>query len=115
MKRFIGAMAAVALATALVGTTFNAWAQDENAPAASEKASKKGTGPFNGKVAAVDSDAGTVTIGSRTFKITSETKVTNGSLASAKVGDKTGGAFKTAEDGSLVATTIWFGSKPGAE
>lgn len=115
MRRIIGALAAVAMATALVGTTLNTWAQEGDAPAASEKASKKGTGPFNGKVAAVDTDAGTVTIGSRTFRITAETKVTNGSLASAKVGDKTGGAFKTAEDGSLVATTIWFGSKPGAE
>ncbi len=108
-------LAAVAMATALVSTTLNTWAQESDAPAASEKASKKGTGPFNGKVAAVDTDAGTVTIGKRTFKVTSDTKVTNGSLATAQVGDKTGGAFKTAEDGSLVATTIWFGSKPGAE
>ncbi len=103
------------LAMALVGTTCSTWAQDSDVPVAKEKASKKGTGPFNGKVAAVDTAAKSVTIGKRTFKITSETKVTNGSLAAANVGDKVGGAFKTADDGSLVATTIWFGSKPGAE
>ena len=101
------------MALAIAGFQLNLQAQEADAPAAKEKASsRKGTGPFNGKVAAVDTAAGTVTVGKRTFKIGSDTKVTNGSLASVKVGDKVGGAFRTENDGTLVATTIWFGSKP---
>jgi hypothetical protein len=115
MNKLKTLIVAAVLGMAMVGTTCSTWAQESDAPAANEKAAKKGTGPFNGKVAAVDTSASTVTIGKRTFKVTSETKVTNGSLASAKVGDKAGGAFRTEADGSLVATTIWFGSKPEKE
>lgn len=101
------------MALAIAGIQLELQAQEADAPAAKAKvASRKGTGPFNGKVVSVDTAAGTVTVGKRTFKISSETKVTNGSLASANVGDKVGGAFRTEDDGTLVATTIWFGAKP---
>jgi hypothetical protein len=112
MKKLINTLAAITMAVAVAGLPLTTFAQNQSPEAREKAAAKKGTGPFNGKINAVDARAGTVTVGNRTFKVTSETKVTNGSLASANVGDKSGGAFRTADDGSLIATTIWFGSKP---
>lgn len=112
MKKLIKTLAAITVAVAVIGLPFTTFAQDSSPEASEKAATRKGTGPFNGKISAVDTEASTVTVGKRTFKVTPQTKVTNGSLASAKAGEKTGGAFRTAGDGSLIATTIWFGSKP---
>jgi len=58
-----------------------------------------------------------LTVGKRTFEVTSETKITkNGQpaiLSDIAVGDKVGGAYKKADDGKLTATTINDGKKPG--
>ncbi|MDE3067885.1 MAG: hypothetical protein KGJ60_10095 [Verrucomicrobiota bacterium] len=71
--------------------------------------------PFRGAVAAVDTNAMTLTIGKRTLDITSETRITkNGepaTLSDLAVGDAVGGAYKKTDDGKLQARTIHAGKK----
>jgi hypothetical protein len=80
---------------------------------------KSGVLPFHGKLKAVDAAAGTVSIGTRTFEINSETIIVkNGkpaTLADGVVGDETGGAYKKTEDGKLLITKLRFGPKTPAE
>jgi hypothetical protein len=99
-------------------------AQDNtaNAPAAAEKSkpAKKHSGvlPFHGKLVSVDSDAMTLTVGKRTFQITSETKITKDGkpavLADGVAGEPVSGSYKKAEDGTLTAATVHFGAKAKA-
>lgn len=78
------------------------------------KHSKHGL-PFHGTVDAVDASAMTLTVGSRTFKVTAKTKITkDGNMASLTdgiVGEKVSGYYRTNEDGNLTASTIHFGTK----
>jgi hypothetical protein len=73
--------------------------------------------PFHGKLTAIDQSAMTVTVGERTFKITSETKIMKdnvpATLADGVVGEMVGGAYKKNADGKLSATTIRFGVASG--
>ena len=70
--------------------------------------------PFHGKLAEVDTNAMTLTVGSRTFQITSKTKITkNGqpaTLADGIVGQPVSGYYRTNDDGDLDAVTIHFGA-----
>ena len=98
-----------------------------NKPPATKKASteqneattkkKAGAGPFHGNLAAVDKVAKTITVGKRTFQITSETKIKKddkpATLDDGLVGEEVGGYFKTGQDGKLNATSVRFGPKPG--
>jgi hypothetical protein len=89
-------------------------------PAAEKKAAPKGErGPFHGKLAAVDKQAKTITVGQRTFQITSETKIKkNGkpaTLDDAVVGEPAGGYFIKGDDGKLVARSLNLGAKPEGE
>ncbi len=72
-------------------------------------------GPFNGKLAGVDKVAKTITVGKRTFQLTSETKLRKAnqpaSLDDAVVGEKCSGYVKPTEDGKWIATTVNFGPK----
>lgn len=96
-------------------------AQDAtNTPAASDqpapvKHKKHDVTPFHGKLSAVDTNAMTLTVGERTFEVTSDTKITkNGQpavLADGVVGEMAGGAYKKGADGKLNATTVNFGEK----
>lgn len=83
-----------------------------NAPA---KHHKHDHSVFNGPVSAIDTNAMTLTVGERTFEITSETKIMkNGqpaTLADGMVGEMVGGAFKKSADGKLTATSIRFRDK----
>ncbi len=76
---------------------------------------KQSAGPFHGKLAAVDQAAKTITVGKRTFHVTSNTKIfKDGNAATLKdgvVGEVVSGGFKTDESGRLVATKITFGPK----
>jgi len=89
------------------------------APATAAGHNKSGVLPFHGKLKAVDAAGGTVSIGTRTFVITSETIITkNGkpaTLADGVVGDETGGAYKKTADGKLAITKLRFGPKPATE
>ena len=109
--------------TALPGL---ALAQTTNKPPVEKKASsekkegkkKHGAGPFHGSLASVDKVAKTITVGKRTFQITSETKIKKAgkpaTLDDGVVGEDVGGYFKTTEDGKLMATSVRFGPKPEA-
>jgi hypothetical protein len=100
--------------------SFGAEAKDDKAVAGSEEASKpkRDTVPFNGKIASVDKDAKTFTIGERTFQITAETKIMKAgkaaTLGDAVVGEEVGGVAKKSEDGKLMVTSVRFGPKPDA-
>jgi len=113
---------------AIASTPMQALAQTTNNPAIEKKQTtekkepsakkKQGAGPFHGKLASVDKVAKTVTVGQRTFQVTSATKISKGgkpaTLDDGVVGDEIGGYFKTGEDGKLNATSLRFGPKPAA-
>ena len=90
-----------------------------NAPAAPAKPKKHDSQSFRGTVSAIDTNAMTLTVESRTFEVTSTTKITkNGQpaiLSDIAVGDKVSGSYKKAEDGKLAASKITDGKKPAAE
>jgi len=69
----------------------------------------------SGKVSNVDTNAMTLTVGKRTFEITSETRISKGGnpaiLSNIAVDDKVGIAYKKA-DGKLDAVTITDSVKP---
>ncbi len=100
--------------------------QNTNQPAAKKPAAeakpaekKPVAGPFHGKLAKVDKVAKTITVGKRTFHITSETRLKRGdgkpaTLDDAVVGEEVSGYIKPREDGTLTATTVTFGAKPGS-
>lgn len=75
--------------------------------------------PFHGKLKAVDVAAETVSIGTRTFEINSDTIIIKdgkpATLADGVVGDETGGAYKKTEDGKLIITKLRFGAKTASE
>jgi len=82
-----------------------------------EKAEKKPkAGPFHGKLIAVDKVAKTITVGKRTFLITSETKIKKAgkpaTLDDGVVGEEVSGYIKPKDDGKLMATSVNFGPKP---
>lgn len=114
------------LASAVVGAPNHGFAQDnkKEKPAIEKKEApksenKKGRGPFNGKISAVDKIAKTITVGERIFQITSETKLMKGgkpaTLDDAAVGEAIGGNFQKGDDGKLNAKTVHLGPKPQAE
>jgi hypothetical protein len=76
-------------------------------------------GPFHGKLAAVDKVAKTITVGKRTFQITSETRIKKtgkpATLDDGVVGETVSGYVKPASDGKLAATTVNFGPKPAPQ
>jgi len=117
------------LAAAIVAAPTLSRAQDAmstNAPATPEQKSeapvkhkKHDHSVFNGKLSAIDTNAMTFTVGTKTFEITSETKITKdgqpATLSDGVVGEMVGGAYKKSEDGKLNATTVHFGAKPEGE
>jgi hypothetical protein len=126
MKRTILKITALSLfAAAIAAAPAVTRAQDAtNAPAASDqpapvKHKKHDTMPFHGKLSAIDTNSMTLTVGERTFEITSETKITKDGqpaiLADGVVGEMAGGAYKKGADGKLSATSIHFGAKSAGE
>lgn len=89
---------------------------DQTTPAPA-KPKKQGL-VFRGTVSTVDTNAMTLTVGTRTFDITSDTKITKDGqpaiLSDIAVGDKVSGAYKKSEDGKLNATTVRDGKKKAA-
>ena len=71
--------------------------------------------PFTGKLAAVDKQAKTITVGERVFQITSETKITKANkpatLEDGVVGEEVAGSYKTSDGGKLEAGSVRFGPK----
>jgi hypothetical protein len=112
----IGALSLLGIAIAALPV--QSLAQTTNKPAAEKKepaAKKPSAGPFHGKLAAVDKTAKTITVGKRTFQITSETKIIKGGkpakLEDGVVDETVSGYVKPTDDGKLVATKVTFGPK----
>jgi hypothetical protein len=103
------------MALAIAGTHLNLNAQEAGPATRAESQVQHRMLPFHGKLKAIDPDARTVVVGSRTFRLTDQTKYLQGSPQEAKIGDKIGGSYWTAEDGSLMVNSIRFGEKPGKE
>jgi hypothetical protein len=124
MKRmFLKTAVLSLLAAAIVALPAPARAQSAtNAPATkshSSKERKHDHSVFSGKLSAIDKDAMTLTVGKRTFAITSTTKITKdgqpATLSDGVVGEKVAGAYKKDENGKLTAISIHFGVKSGSE
>ena len=124
-KNILKITACTLFAAAIIATPALSRAQDAstNAPAA---APDQTTPPpakhklvFRGTLSAVDTNAMTLTVETRTFVITSDTKITkNGqpaTLSDGVVGQPVSGAYKTGDDGKLNATTVHFGAKKKKE
>lgn len=107
------------LAAAMVAMPVSAPAQDATTTNAPAKHKKHDHSVFNGKLSAIDTKAMTLTIGERTFEITSDTKITKAgkpaTLADGVVGEMVGGAYKKNAEGKLIATSIHFGGKADGE
>jgi hypothetical protein len=121
MKKYTAKIALIGLIAAGIAAPLLLSAQDASTNAmdtttapATHKQHKHNGAPFRGTVDSMDTNAMTLTVGSRTFNITSKTKITqNGEpaiLADATVGEKVGGYYRTNEEGTLDAVTIHFGA-----
>jgi len=124
MKKYIIQITVSLLATAMVVVSTVAQAQDANTNASSSasqtmtsKPEKHKVIPFRGKVTAVDTKAMTLTVGKRTFQVTSDSKIVKdgqpATLSEGVVGDMVRGTYKKADDGKLVALSVNFGSQNG--
>ena len=83
------------------------------------KAKKHDHAEFHGTLAAVDTNAMTLTVGKHTFEINSETMITKAgkpaTLTDGVAGEPVSGAYKKDADGKLTAISIHFGGKPEGE
>jgi hypothetical protein len=83
------------------------------------KAKKHDHAEFNGTLAAVDTNAMTLTVGKHTFEISSETIITKAgkpaTLGEGMAGETVGGAYKKGADGKLTAISIHFDIKADGE
>jgi Domain of unknown function (DUF5666) len=123
IKSFTIAVFAVALATSpqlLAQTTNKAPAEKKASTEKKEPAEKKQKSlPFTGNIVTMDKNARTLTIGKRTFQVTSETKIFKSdkpaTFADGAVGDYVTGSYKKTDDGKLIANSVYFGGKGGGK
>jgi hypothetical protein len=107
-------------AAALVAMPVLSRAEGTNAPAASDQTApakpKKNNPPFHGNLKAVDTSAKTLTVGTLTLQITSDTKITKdgkpATLSDGVVGEPVSGSYTKTADGKLNALIVHFGAKP---
>lgn len=104
------------LAVAVAGTPIALRAQDTTAT--NKPVAKPRALPFHGKLKAVDNTAKTITIGTHTIQITSETKINKDGkpamLADGVVGENVSGLVKRTADGKFEALSVNFGEKAKA-
>ena len=109
---FAAALVAMPVLSRAEGTTTPA-TPDQTAPA---KPKKHDALPFHGKLSAVDATAKTLTVGTLTLQITSDTKITKEGkpavLSDGVVGEPVSGAYTKTADGKLNALIVHFGAKP---
>jgi hypothetical protein len=126
MKKSIVRVALIGSVVALM--TLQGYADTTNKPAADKKAAGSAAataekpakaGPFHGKLAAIDKAAKTITVGKRTFHVTSDTKIKKSGkpalLDDAVVGETVSGYVKPGTDGKLMATSLNLGPKTTPE
>ena len=104
-------------AAALVTMPAMLRAEGTNAPAATNQTTQpkpKKNPPFHGNLKAVDASAKTLTVGTLTLQITSDTKITqNGqpaTLSDGAVGGPVSGTYMRLGNGRLNALSVYFGS-----
>jgi hypothetical protein len=104
-------------------------AAPEKKPAAGKKKSadknkaaqkKPKTMPFDGTLTALDKVVKTITVGERTFQITSETRLYKGAktpatLEEGVVGEPVRGSYEQGPEGKLLASSVYFGPKADAK
>ncbi len=117
MKMNIAKIAILSLlAAALVSLPALSRAQETGTNAPAKPRKHEGL-VFRGTVSAIDTNAKTLTVETRTFAVTADTKITrNGkpaTLADGVVGEPVSGTYKKADGGKLEAATIHFGAKAG--
>ncbi|HEY5042615.1 MAG TPA: hypothetical protein VIK53_11485 [Verrucomicrobiae bacterium] len=114
MKKHIKIIALFSIVTAaLLAMPDISRAQDAPASPTAPAAKNKAV-PFHGKVAAVDTNAMTLTVATLNFNITSKTKITKdgqpATLSEIIVGDAITGSYKKDAAGQLNATLIRDGN-----
>ena len=112
LSLFATALVAMPALSRAEGTSTNAPASSDQSPA---KPKKHGNLPFHGNLSAVDTKARTLTVGTLTLQVTSDTLITkdgkSATLADGVVGELVSGAYKKTNDGKLNATSVHFGAK----
>jgi hypothetical protein len=112
LSLFAAALVAMPALSRAEGTSTNAPASSDQTPA---KPKKHEGLVFRGTVSAIDAKAMTLTVETRTFAVTSDTKIIrdgkSATLADGVVGEQVSGAYKKTDDGKLNATSIHFGAK----
>jgi hypothetical protein len=124
LKPILNTLVRSVLAAALAGIPLQLRAQTTNQPPAAkqpavekkEPAVKKSRSiPFSGSLVAVDKAAKTITVGKRTLQITSETKILKADkpamLENGVPGEYVTGSYQKADDGKLLAHSVYFGGK----
>jgi hypothetical protein len=106
------------ITAALIAAPVAGLAKDKDKPAKSApgaEAAKNRSLPFHGKVASVDAAAMTVTVGSQTLVVTSETKIIKdgkpATIADITAGESARGSYKKDDAGKLNASLISVGEK----
>jgi len=83
--------------------------------AATKSDKKSSPVPFNGKLAKLDKVAKTFTVGTRTIRVTSDTKINKGgkpaTFEDGIEGEAISGSIKKTDDGDWVANTVNYGPK----
>ena len=111
---------AICVAALILGASSGAPAKEKKTETAIPKATaspapKAKTIPYRGNVASVDASVKTFTVGSRTIKVTDQTKITKqgaaATVADITVGEKVSGSYWKKDDGSLEAKNIKVGAK----
>jgi hypothetical protein len=112
LSLFAATLVAMPALSRAEGASTNAPASSDQTPA---KPKKHGNLPFHGNLSAVDTKAMTLTVGTLTLQVTSDTLITkdgkSATLADGVVGELVSGAYKKTNDGKLNATSVHFGAK----
>ena len=107
------------LVVAVAGTPIALHAQTASTNSVPKKKPANRILPFHGKLKAIDNTAKTITVGTETIQITSETKITKAgkpaTLAEGAVGDEVAGAYHKDAEGKANAISLRFGPKPTPE
>ncbi len=106
------ALVAMPASSRAEGAGTNASASSDQTPA---KPRKHGNLPFHGNLSAVDTKAMTLSVGTLTLQVTSDTIITregkSATLADGVVGERVSGVYKKTSDGKLSAISIHYGAK----
>ncbi|HEY2081857.1 MAG TPA: DUF5666 domain-containing protein [Verrucomicrobiae bacterium] len=107
------------LAMVMTATPVALRAQDTNAPAAAPKKPLHRFLPFHGQVKSVDNSAKTISVGTLTIQITSETKIMKAgkpaTFQDVAVGDNVAGSYRKDAAGEMSAISLHVGPKMPAE